>query len=67
MSMEEYRLTYDKEFFEGAILDDEGILKDARSEVGSNIFSQLDTSVTATSENGNISSDSEPELVIYRE
>ena len=66
MSMEEYRLTYDKEFFEGAVLDDEAILKDARSEVGSNIFSQSDTSVTATSENGNISSDSEPELVIYR-
>ena len=66
MSMEEYRLTYDKEFFEGAVLDDEAILKDARSEVGSNIFSQSDTSVTATSENGNVSSDSEPELIIYR-
>ena len=66
MSMEEYRLTYDKEFFEGAVLDDEAILKDARSEVGCNIFSQSDTSVTATSENGNVSSDSEPELVIYR-
>ena len=66
MSMEEYRLTYDQDFFDSAVLNDDGILKDARREVGYNIPSQSDTSVTATSDIGNVSSDSEPELVIYR-
>ena len=70
MSMEEYRLTYAKEFFEAAVHDEQTIIKDTRNEVDCHFFSQSDTTVTPgdteESECVKDSSDSEPELVIYR-
>ena len=65
--MEEYRLRYVKDLFEDVIHDEQTIIRETRDEVDSQIFSQSDTTATgATSDCGNISSDSEPELVIYR-
>ena len=67
MSMEEYRLTYAKEFFEAAIHDKQTIIKDRRNSVDPDIFSQSDTTATrGTSDCANNSSDSEPEIMIYR-
>ena len=70
MSMEEYRLTYAKEFFEAAIHDEQTIIKDTRKEVDFHIFSQSDTTLTPgdTEDSDCVkdSSDSEPEIVIYR-
>ena len=70
MSMEEYRLTYAKEFFEAAVHDEQTIIKDTRNEVDCHFFSQSDTTVTPgdteESECVKDSSDSEPEFVIYR-
>ena len=67
MSMEEYRLTYMKEFFETAINDEQNIIKETRNLVDSDIYSQSDTTATrGTSDCDNDSSDSEPEIVIYR-
>ena len=66
MAMEEYRLTYTKEMFEAAIHDEQTIIKETRNLVDSDIFSQSDTTATrGTSDCGNNSSDSEPEIVIY--
>ena len=67
MSMEEYRLTYTKEIFEAAIHDKQTIIKETRNLVDADIFSQSDaTAKRGTSDCGNDSSDSEPEIVIYR-
>ena len=67
MSMEEYRLTYTKEIFEAAINDEQTIIKETRILVDADIFSQSDTTATReTSDCGKNSSDSEPEIVIYR-
>ena len=67
MSMKEYRLTYTKEIFEAAIHDEQTIIKETRNLVDADIFSQSGTTGTReTSDCGNDSSDSEPELVIYR-
>ena len=67
MSMEEYRLKYTKEIFEAAIHDEQTIIKETRNLVDADIFSQSDTTATrGTSDCGNDSSDSEPEIVIYR-
>ena len=67
MSMEEYRLTYTKEIFEAAIDDEQTIIKETRNLVDPDIYSQSDTTATrGTSDCGNDSSDSEPEIVIYR-
>ena len=67
MSMEEYRLTYTKEIFETAIDDEQTIIKETRNLVDSDIYSQSDTTATrGMSDCGNDSSDSEPEIVIYR-
>ena len=73
MSMEEYRLTYTKEIFEAAINDEQTIIKETRNLVDADIFSQSDTKRTReerkrkrSSDCGNNSSDSEPEIVIYR-
>ena len=67
ISMEEYRLTYMKEFFETAIDDEQNIIKETRNLVDPDIYSQSDTTATrGTSDCGNDSSDSEPEIVIYR-
>ena len=67
MSMEEYRLTYTKEIFEAAIHDEQTIIKETRNLVDADIFSRSDTTATrGTSDCGNDSSDSEPEIVIYR-
>ena len=67
MSMEEYRLTYTKEIFEAAVHDKQTIIKETRSLVDPDIYSQSDTTATrGTSDCGNDSSDSEPEIVIYR-
>ena len=67
MSMEEYRLTYTKEIFEAAIHDEQTIIKETRNLVDADIFSQSDTTATRrTSDCANDSSDSEPEIVIYR-
>ena len=67
MSMEEYRCTYAKEFFEAAIHDEQMIIKDTRNLVDPDIFSQSDSTATrGTSDCANDSSDSEPEIVIYR-
>ena len=67
MSMEEYRLTYTKEFFETAIDDEQTIIKETRNLVDPDIYSQSDTTATrGTSDCGNDSSDSETEIVIYR-
>ena len=62
-----YRLTYTKEIFEAAIHDEQTIIKETRNLVDPDIFSQSDTTATrGTSDCGNDSSDSEPEIVIYR-
>ena len=67
MSMEEYRLTYTKEIFEAAVHDEQTIIKETRNLVDPDIFSQSDTTATrGTSDCGNNSSGSEPEIVIYR-
>ena len=67
MSMEEYRLTYTKEFFETAIDYEQSIIKETRNLVDPDIYSQSDTTATrGTSDCSNDSSDSEPEIVIYR-
>ena len=67
MSMEEYRLTYTKEIFETAINDEQTIIKETRNLVNPAIYSQSDTTATrGTSYCGNDSSDSEPDIVIYR-
>ena len=67
MSMEEYRLTYANDFFEAAIYDKDTIIKETRNEVDCQIYSQSDTTLTTvTNESLNISSDSEPEIVIHR-
>ena len=67
MSMEEYRLTYTKEIFEVAVHNEQTIIKETRNLVDLDIFSQSDTTATrGTSDYGNDSSDSEPEVVIYR-
>ena len=67
MSMEEYRHTYTKEILESAIHDEQTIIKETRNLVDADIFSQSDTTATrGTSDCGNDSSDSEPEIVIYR-
>ena len=67
MSMDEYRLTYTKEFLETAINDEQNILKETRNLVDPDIYSQSDTTATrGTSDCDNDSSDSEPEIVIYR-
>ena len=67
MSMEEYRLTYTKEFLETAIDDEQNIIKETRNLVDPDIYSQSDTTATrGTSDCDNDSSDSEPEIVIYR-
>ena len=67
MSMEEYRLTYTKELFETAINDEQNIIKETRNLVDPDIYSQSDTTATrGTSDCDNDSSDSEPEIVIYR-
>ena len=67
MSMEEYRLTYTKEFFETAIDDEQNIIKETRNLVDPDIYSQSDTTATrGASDCDNNSSDSEPEIVIYR-
>ena len=67
MSMEVYRLTYTKEIFEAAIHDEQTIIKETRNLVDPDIYSQSDTTVTrGTSDCGNDSSDSEPEIVIDR-
>ena len=67
MSMEEYRLTYTKEIFEAAIHDEQTIIKETRNLVDADIFSQSDTTATrGTSDCSSDSSDSEPEIVIYR-
>ena len=67
MSMEEYRLTYTKEIFEAAVHDEQTIIKETRNLVDPDIYSQSDTTATrGTSDCGNDSSDSEPEIVIYR-
>ena len=67
MSMEEYRLTYTKEIFEAAIHDEQTIIKETRNFIDADIFSQSDTTATrGTSDCGNDSSDSEPEIVIYK-
>ena len=51
----------------GAVYDDATIIKETRHEVDSQIYSQSDTTVTTvTSESLNVSSDSEPEIVIHR-
>ena len=64
MSMEEYILTYMKET---AIDDEQTIIKETRNLVDPDIYSQSDTTATrGTSDCGNDSSDSEPEIVIYR-
>ena len=65
MSMEEYRLTYSKDIFEAAVHDEQTIIKETRNLVDLDIFSQSDTTATrGTSDYGNDSSDSEPEIVI---
>ena len=67
MSMKEYRLTYTKEIFEAAIYDEQTIIKETRNLVDPDTFSQSDTTATrGTSDCGNNSSDSQPEIVIYR-
>ena len=70
MSMEEYRLTYAKEFFEAAIHDEQTIIKDTRKEVDFHVCSQSDTTLTPgdTEDSDCVkdSSDSEPEIIIYR-
>ena len=67
MSMEEYRLTYAQDFLKGGVFDEGTIIKETRHEVDREIFSQSDTTVTTvTGESPNISSDSEPEIVIHR-
>ena len=67
MSMEEYRLTYAQDFLKGGVLDEGTIIKETRHEVDREIFSQSDTTVTTvTGESPNVSSDSEPEIVIHR-
>ena len=57
MSMEEFRLTHAKEFFEAAVHDEQEIIKVTRNEVDSQIFSQSDTTAT-TATTANESSDS---------
>ena len=67
MSMEEYRLTYAQDFLKGGVFDEGTIIKETRHEVDRQIFSQSDTTVTTvTDESPNVSSDSEPEIVIHR-
>ena len=67
MSMEEYRLTYTKEIVEAAVHDKQTIIKETRNLVDPDIYSQSDTTATrGTSDCGNDSFDSEPEIVIYR-
>ena len=67
MSMEEYRLTYTKKFLETAIDDEQNIIKETRNLVDPDIYSQSNTTATrGTSDCDNDSSDSEPEIVIYR-
>ena len=67
MSMEEYRLTYAQDYLKGAVYEDATIIKETRHEVDSQIYSLSDTTVTTvTSESLNVSSDSEPEIVIHR-
>ena len=67
MSMEEYRLTYTKEIFEAVVHDKQTFIKETRNLVDPDIFSQSDTTATrGTSDCGNNSSDSESEIVIYR-
>ena len=67
MSMEEYRLTYTKEFLETAIDDEQNIIKETRNLVDPDIYSQSDTTATTgTSDYDNDFSDSEPKIVIYR-
>ena len=67
MSMEEYRLTFAQDFLKGGVYDKDTFIKETRHEVDSQIYSQSDTTVTTvTSESLNISSDSEPEIVIHR-
>ena len=59
-----------KEFFEAAVHDEQTIIKDTRKEVDFHIFSQSDTTLTPgdTEDSDCVkdSSDSEPEIVIYR-
>ena len=67
MSMEEYRLTYTKEFLKTAIDDEQNIIKETRNLVDPDIYSQSDTTATrGTSDCDNDSFDSGPEIVIYR-
>ena len=67
MSMEKYRLTYTIEIFEVVIHDKQTIIKETRNLVDPDIYSQSDTTATrGTSHCGNDSSNSEPEIVIYR-
>ena len=67
MSMGEYRLTYTKEIFETDIDDEQTFIKETRNLVDPDIYSHSDTTATrGTSDCGNDSSNSEPEIVIYR-
>ena len=66
MSMEEYRLAYASEFFEAAVNDEETIIKKTRNEVDCQIYSHSDTTITTVTSDCVVSSDSEPEIIIYR-
>ena len=67
MSMEEYRLKYAQDFLKGGVCDEATIIKQTRHEVDSQIYSQSDTTLTSvTGESPNVSSDSEPEMVIHK-
>ena len=67
MSMEEYRLKYAQDFLKGGVCDEATIIKQTRHEVDSQIYSQSDTTLTSvTGESPNVSSDSEPEMLIHK-
>lgn len=68
ISMEEYRLSHADELLAETIHKSQQYIDATRHEVDSTIYSQSDTTATATevSESGDVSSDSEPEIVIHR-
>ena len=68
ISMEEYRLSHAEELLAETIHKSQPYIDATRHEVDSTIYSQSDTTATATevSESADVSSDSEPEIVIFR-